>query len=156
MFTVWGTLCTHTQEKRPQNLKTVDFFNFFNKKFTILRSLHHKEISKTEITEMSSSSLWWMTKQIMKAVINYQEIHQIPQQIKHAVSWWPVNSLWPSGATWWHRSGSTLAQEMACCLTTPSHYLNQCWLIINGILWHQFSKMCPRYQFLKWVWKIQF
>ena len=24
--------------------------------------------------------------------------------------------------------GSTLAQVMACCLTAPSHYLNQCWL----------------------------
>ena len=25
---------------------------------------------------------------------------------------------------------------MACCLTAPSHYLNQCWLIIKGVLWH--------------------
>ena len=35
-----------------------------------------------------------------------------------------------------HRSGSTLAQVMACCLTAPSHYLNQCWLIIRKVLWH--------------------
>ena len=34
-------------------------------------------------------------------------------------------------ATWRHRSGSTLAQVMACCLTAPSQYLNQCWLIIS-------------------------
>ena len=39
------------------------------------------------------------------------------------------NSLWPSDAIWRHKSGSTLAQEMACCLTAPSHYLNHCWLI---------------------------
>ena len=38
-----------------------------------------------------------------------------------------------------HRSGSTLAQVMACCLTAPSHYLNQSWLIINGIQWHTFD-----------------
>ena len=25
---------------------------------------------------------------------------------------------------------------MACCLTAPSHYLNQCWLIINKVEWH--------------------
>ena len=25
---------------------------------------------------------------------------------------------------------------MACCLTAPSHYLNQCWLLISQILWH--------------------
>ena len=25
---------------------------------------------------------------------------------------------------------------MACCLTAPSHYLNQCWLIISEVPWH--------------------
>ena len=25
---------------------------------------------------------------------------------------------------------------MACCLMAPSHYLNQCWLLISEILWH--------------------
>ena len=25
---------------------------------------------------------------------------------------------------------------MAFCLTGPSYYLNQCWLIIEGVLWH--------------------
>ena len=44
--------------------------------------------------------------------------------------WW-LNSLRPSDTIWRHRSGSTLAQVMACCLTAPSHYLNQCWLIIS-------------------------
>ena len=43
---------------------------------------------------------------------------------------------WPSNAIWWHRSVSTLAQVMACCQTAPSHYLNQCWLIISEVLWH--------------------
>ena len=45
-----------------------------------------------------------------------------------------LNSLWPIEAIWWRRSGSTLAQVMACCLTAPSHDLNQCWLIINCVL----------------------
>ena len=31
----------------------------------------------------------------------------------------------------WHSSESTMAQVMACCLTAPSHYLNQCWLIFS-------------------------
>ena len=44
-----------------------------------------------------------------------------------------LNSLRPSDAIWRHRSGSTLAQVMACCLTAPSHYLNQCWLIISKV-----------------------
>ena len=46
-----------------------------------------------------------------------------------------VNSLRPSDAIWRHRSGSTLAQVMACCLTAPSHYLNQCWLIVSEVQW---------------------
>ena len=33
-----------------------------------------------------------------------------------------------------HRFGSTLAQVMACCLSAPSHYLNQCWLTIKETL----------------------
>ena len=51
---------------------------------------------------------------------------------------WPgaVNSFWPSDTIWCHRSGSTLAQVMAWCLTAASHYLNQYWLIISEVLWH--------------------
>ena len=46
------------------------------------------------------------------------------------------DSLRSSDAIWLQRSGSTLAQVMACCLTAPSHYLKQCWLIINKVQWH--------------------
>ena len=46
-----------------------------------------------------------------------------------------LNSLWLGDALCWHRSGSTSAQVMACCLTAPSHYLNQCWLIIGEVKW---------------------
>ena len=45
------------------------------------------------------------------------------------------NSLWPSYVVWWHRTESTLAQVMACCLMAPSHYLNQYWLIISKSQW---------------------
>ena len=45
----------------------------------------------------------------------------------------------PSNTIWWQRSGSTLAQVMACCLTAPSHYLNQCWLITKGFMWYSFE-----------------
>ena len=44
--------------------------------------------------------------------------------------------LWPRNTMWQHRSGATLAQVMACCLTAPSHYLTQCWLIISKVQWH--------------------
>ena len=51
------------------------------------------------------------------------------------VPWERLNSLCPSDAIWRHRSRSTLAQVMACCLTAPSHYLKQCWLIISTDQW---------------------
>ena len=35
--------------------------------------------------------------------------------------------------TYWK---SSQVQVMACCLMAPSRYLNQCWIIINGLLWH--------------------
>ena len=31
-------------------------------------------------------------------------------------------------------TGSSLLQIMACCLTAPSHYLNQCWLSVNWVI----------------------
>ena len=43
-----------------------------------------------------------------------------------------MNSLWPRDASWWNRSGTTLAQVMVCCLTATSHYLDQCWIIISS------------------------
>ena len=58
--------------------------------------------------------------------------------------WWPRllihaclsrhqgdNSMHTSDAIWRHISGSTLVHAMACCLTAPSHYLYQSWLIIS-------------------------
>ena len=53
---------------------------------------------------------------------NVEAIFFIPQS---------VNPLWPMIPIWGHRSGSTLALVMSCCLTAPSHYLNQCRLIIS-------------------------
>ena len=50
-----------------------------------------------------------------------------------------INTLWPSDTIWRQRSGSTLAQVMACCLTAPSHYLDQSWLIICEVQWHSYQ-----------------
>ena len=47
-----------------------------------------------------------------------------------------VNSLWPSDSIRQQRSGSTLVQEMVCCLTAPSHCGNQCWSNISECQWH--------------------
>ena len=50
-----------------------------------------------------------------------------------------INSFWSGDTIWWQRSGSTLAQAMACCTMAPHHYLNQCWLIISKLPWHSYK-----------------
>ena len=60
-----------------------------------------------------------------------------------------LNLLRPCDGIRRHRSFSTLAQVMVCCLMAPSHDdyddddfiyhkvdLNKCWLLIKGDLWH--------------------
>ena len=64
-----------------------------------------------------------------------------------------VNSLLPGDGIWQHRSGSTLVQVMACCLTAPSHYLNQCWLFICEVQGEQFHKRYRSHQSLNLTWK---
>ena len=76
---------------------------------------------------------------------------------QNAVTWTKVerfNSLWPcNGATYRHRSGSTLAQVMACYLTAPSHDLNQFGglVILIGM---QFHTKCSGYLSLIWDCKL--
>ena len=70
----------------------------------------------------------WLTDTIISPWLHFSTL---TQQI-----WEGFNPLWPSDTIWRCRSGSTLALVMACCLTAPSHYQNQCWLIISHVLWH--------------------
>ena len=64
------------------------------------------------------------------------------------------NSLWPSNTIWRLRSGSTLAQIMACCLMASSHYLNQSWLIMRCGQQHSHESNFPGihwYQSARWI-----
>ena len=69
-----------------------------------------------------------------QAIILYDQFHNHTYRVTVTSlrdRW--VNSLRLSDTIWRKRSGSTLAQVMACCLTAPSHYLNQCWLITSKV-----------------------
>ena len=46
------------------------------------------------------------------------------------------DTLWPNDDIWRHRFGSTMAQVIACCLMAPSHYLNQCLILFDNLLWY--------------------
>ena len=64
-----------------------------------------------------------------------------------------INQLWPSDAIGGHKTGSMFVEVMACCLTAPSHYLNQCCLHVEEVMWHS-----PQSNFMgvQWVWKYTF
>ena len=69
---------------------------------------------------------WWGHSLLMYYLVPYTHLGGLSA----------LNTLWPSDAMWRQRSWTTLAQVMACCLMAPSHYLNQCWLMISEMLWH--------------------
>ena len=86
---------------------------------------------------------WWLGYRCIYASLGLNELRIM---ICHAALQWlwqgmdqRFNSLWSSDAIWRQRSGSTLAQVMACCLMAPSHYLNQCWPIISEVQWHSYK-----------------
>ena len=80
--------------------------------------------------------IWDTIAFIMTSRKCYRQISDIPSAFHQQPAMHPDSSesmsandtLWPSDVIWRYRTGSTLAQVMACCLTAPSHYLNQCWL----------------------------
>ena len=67
---------------------------------------------------------------------------------------WQLNSnsnlLWPSDAIRRQRSWSTLAQVTTCRMMEPSCHLDQCWLNINGVLWHSQTNFTRSSQDIKW------
>ena len=83
----------------------------------------------------------WLRNKWLKLEWNIEEYKIVNNPVMkcyfkdwHTESWW-VNSLGPRVDKWCQRqnSWSTLVRVMACCLTTPSHYPNQCWLLINEL-----------------------
>ena len=62
--------------------------------------------------------------------------HEMVSTAQVYLFYFVVNALWPSDAIWQHRTESKLVQVMAFCLAAPIHYLNQCLLLINEVLWH--------------------
>ena len=58
-----------------------------------------------------------------------QQCWHTPQYALSGCSHWNIG-IWN---IWTHRSWSTLAHVMVCCLTETSHYMNQCWFIMKGI-----------------------
>ena len=64
---------------------------------------------------------WWLNHRRIYASLGLNEL---------------FNSLWGSDIIWQHKSGSTLAQEMDCCLTAPSPLKNSAWCSSWAFHWN--------------------
>ena len=73
---------------------------------------------------------WYVLHEILKTMCLLKS-----NQLKTIFMAQTLKKLWPCDAIWRHRSMSILAQVMACCLMPPSHYLDQCWLMVSEVLW---------------------
>ena len=88
--------------------------------------------NKLQWSPNQNSKIFIQENAFVNVVWKMAAILSRPQYVSRFMS---LNSLGPSDAIWHWRSWSTLVQVMACCLTAPSHYLNQCWLIITKVQW---------------------
>ena len=86
-----------------------------------------------------------------QAISHY--LSQRRPDLSHRSNQQRINSLEPNDTIWWRKTGSTLAQVMACCLTAvtaPSHYLNQCGLIISKAVTFMGGQFQKRYLSHQW------
>ena len=114
--------------------------------------VHDKLLGATAFVRLT---YWYFHTDLVEAIIQTSDVGVYITSLQ-----W-VNSLWHSDAIWRQRSGSTLTQVMACCLTAPSHYLNQCWLIVmksndihikaisQEMLEPSITKICLKIKYLK-------
>ena len=101
----------------------------------------HKNTTKQSTRRHEHILIWRTVWNVGCFDLGYKECHS---------QWSCFNSMWPRDAIWW-LSGSTLAQEMVCCLTAPSHYLNQCWVIISKFqLYPPYEANFTRYISVVW------
>ena len=120
----------------------LSFLGFFSDNYfyaLVPQELRISYLSKPEHSHTTKFACFCVITKTMeysgRNELAYQKILKIIPW-KHPFHWIIFNSLRPSDAIWWYRSGSTLAQVMAWCLTAPSHYLNQCWQIISEVIRH--------------------
>ena len=102
---------------------------------------HPRDIYIVVATVWSCTCMFCILPEVLHHVVDYGNQlvlmnYYIIWPNETYLGWEILNSLWPSDAIWWCKSGSILIKVMACCLTGPSYYLNQFWVIINEACWH--------------------
>ena len=132
-FSFWGWFCKkwgicntnyiNTRVKQPGLIYWIAIKGFFLSQ--------HKNFLLKHVLENVVYTMAAILSRPQCDIINTRRLYRWQTDIRTI-----FNSWWPGDAIWWLRSGSTLVQVMACCMTAASHYLNQCWLITSKVQWH--------------------
>ena len=101
--------------------------------------LVEKLSQKTQLTHCCSYKIWGAINSWTPAVACTSCFHGSDKWLRCDTT--QLNSLGPSDTIWQHRSGSTLAQVMACWMMAPSHYLKPWGLLIREVMWHSSESM---------------
>ena len=88
---------------------------------SILLSQHYAAIFSCDLGLMMNWMVWRIAVNPFWIVWSNLTVENLLQDLYSMVL---------NHCAYWHRSGSTLAHLMVCCLTALSHYQNQYWLII--------------------------
>ena len=66
-------------------------------------------------------------------IITQRSLQNLGKRMKMVLSNAVKRHFYSNMTIWRHKSGTTLAPVMACCLTAQSHYLNHCWPIVGKV-----------------------
>ena len=124
---IWVGLLGRSQLSNPSDLPCCKTYN----KYTWMCKYYHAYLQGYEIfvTYLVKCSVLEKILHIMIRLwahhfgVFYTADVLVDNIITYSCAQW-INSSWPIDVIWWHRSGSTLVQVMACCLTAPSIYTN--------------------------------
>ena len=129
----------------PKNVR-----NILNSHHTLHRPKHCGLLTNNCLSHAGRQTITWTSdylRTIRPSETNFSEIW-ISMQNRSFDKMHSSSAKWKSvcshpkflihfcGFIWRHSFGSTLVEVMACCLTAPSHYLNQFSLIINKVQWY--------------------
>ena len=120
---------THWVQDKMAAIFQTTFLNAFSwmKMYDFILIFHSSLFQRVQLIILQ---LWFSANQVRTHYLNQWWL--IYWHIYGSLS---LNELKPSDAIWRHRTGSALAQVMACCLVASSHYENQFWLIISEVFW---------------------
>ena len=89
------------------------------------------------LQETFSNSISWMTILLKRRSSRaWISIYTLQNSIRRKYYSMLYNSLAASDALRRQKTWSSLIQVMVLCRRATNHYLNQCWLICNDVLWY--------------------